>query len=156
MSRRSAMIASALCVAAVFTALAPVAVAKPSAVIQYSADVPAADGGDPITDADAAAADGAGRLPTVPREVFTRVPERDVYALAQIAISPELGGRGGIAGLTAPPYSGPGQSYPADGANLAEALADSLGQAAFILLLGALVMVGVVTTVTTVRRRAAG
>ena len=143
------MVASALCVGVVFAALVPGAGAKPSAVIQYSTDVPAADGGDPITGADAAAADGAGRLPTVPREVFTRVPERDVYALVQIAISPELGGSGGIAGLTAPAYSGPGQAYPGDGANLAEALAGSLGQAAFlVLLLAAFATLSVVTIVT--------
>jgi hypothetical protein len=110
---------------AVVAAAAPLASAEPSAVIQYSADVPSADGGDPNA--------GAGdRLPTTPREVFERVPARDVYALSQIAISPELGGRGGIAGVTGPAYAGPGQSYPAEDVNVAEALFGSLGAAAFL------------------------
>ncbi len=139
MSKRSAIAAIALCVSAVMAAAAPVASAEPSAVIQYSANVPSAGEGDPSTGA---------RLPTVSREVFERVPPRDVYALAQIAISPELGGPAGIAGVTGPAYAGPGQEYPDDGMNLAEALFGSLADAAAFALaaLAAAILVAAVAT----------
>lgn len=146
MSKRSAIAAFALCVLAVLAAVAPVASAEPSAVIQYSANVPSAGGGDPNAGA-------GGRLPTVSREVFTRVPERDVYALTQIAISPELGGPAGIAGVTSPAYAGPGQTYPDEEVNVAEALFGSLGAAAALALV-ALAAAILVATVAT-RRRAA-
>ena len=126
MSRRSAIAAIALCVSAVMAAAAPVSSAEPSAVIQYSANVPSAGGGDPSTGA---------RLPTVSREVFLRVPERDVYALTQVAISPELGGPAGIAGVTGPSYPGAGQVYPDEEVNVAEALFGSLGALAPLALL---------------------
>ena len=128
MSRRSAIAAIALCVSAVMAAVAPVASAEPSAVIQYSANVPSAGGSDPN------GGDPSQRLPTVSREVFARVPKRDVYALTQIAISPELGGPAGIAGVTSPAYAGPGQAYPDESVNAADALFGSLGAAAALAL----------------------
>ena len=125
MSRRSAIATVALCVSVFLAAAAPMAGAEPSAVIQYSATVPSAGGGDP---------DSGARLPTVSREVFERVPQRDVYALSQIAISPELGGPAGIAGVTGPAYAGPGQTYPDEDVNIAEALFRSLGDFAALAL----------------------
>ena len=143
MSRRSAITAIALCVSAMFVAAAPVASAEPSAVIQYSADVPSAGGGDP----------NGARLPTVSRRVFERVPPRDVYALTQIAISPELGGPAGIAGVTADAYEGLGQHYPGDDVNVADALFGSLGEGG-PLALAALAAAVLAATVVTRRRTA--
>ena len=147
MSSRSAIAAIALCVSAVLAAAAPVASAEPSAVIQYSANVPSAEGGDPNTG-------GPGeRLPTVSREVFARVPERDVYALTQIAISPELGGPAGIEGITGPPYAGAGQSYPDEDVNIAAAVFGSLGELG-ALAVAALCAALLVAAVATRRRTA--
>jgi hypothetical protein len=89
----------------------------------------------------------------VPPEVFTRVPEPDVYALVQVAISPELGGLGGIAGITAEPYAGSGQQYPDEEANLADALAGSLGEAG-TLALAALAAAILAAAIATSRRHA--
>lgn len=147
MSRRSAITAIALCVSAVLVAAAPIASAEPSAVIQYSANVPSAAGGDPNTGGP------GGRLPTVSREVFTRVPERDVYALTQIAISPELGGPAGIAGVTGPAYEGAGQAYPDEDLNAADALFGSLGAVGPIALLA--LAAAMLVAVVAIRRRTA-
>ena len=128
MSMKSASAAIAICIWSVSAAVAPVASADPSAVIQYSAAVPSADGGDPNGGANS-------RPPTPSREVFERVPPLDVYALSQIALSPELGGYGGIAGITGPAYAGAGQTYPDEDSNVAEALFDSLGSAGALALI---------------------
>jgi hypothetical protein len=137
LSRKSAIAAGALCVLAVAGAVAPAVSADPSAVVQYSAALPAADDGDPSTGADAASGAAQPAVPSVSREVFARVPRRDVYALTQFAISPELGGLTGIAGVTTRPYEGRGESYPDTGVNLADALGGSLGEAGVVALIAA-------------------
>ena len=82
--------------------------------------------------------------PTVPRSVFAQVPERDAYALALVAISPELGGTAGIAGITGPADPGRGESYSDEQVSPLEALPGALWESGVIavLLAGALLAIG--------------
>jgi hypothetical protein len=69
------------------------------------------------------------------------VPERDAYALALVAISPELGGSAGIGGVSAPVDEGAGGQYSGDRPGVIEAFLSSAGEGAVIALLVAAVAV---------------
>lgn len=124
------------------------AAGESSAVLQYSGQSPAVG----------AAGPGAPvpPPPTVPRELFAAVPESEVYTLAQVAISSELGGSAGISGLTHPPFEGAGRFYsPADESAPGAAADALLDRDVLAVLVPALILAAALSLRGPMRRRLA-
>lgn len=127
MTFRSGIAAATLCALGILGGLPASAAGEPAVVVQYSGGVP---------DAAEGSAASLPQPPAVARAVFSQVPEREAHPLAQIAISPQLAGGAGIAGLTVPPHNGGGGVFDQDDVTPDEALLEAAGSIELVLTLG--------------------